>query len=173
MLLHAKSEDEVMPWYGKYEEKSATRLVVNATQILCRKEINYLKMSLKEREQLHAEFSILSSLKHPNIVGYYHREHHKQTQELYIYMEYCGGGDLGSVIKDLKRTGEFAKEEFVWRILSQLVTALYRCHYGIDAPEPGSDLHRQKDPRTALKGKSQSVMILHRDLKPENSGFCA
>ena len=91
----------------------------------------------------------------------------------YTSMEYCGGGDLGSVIKDLKRTGEFAKEEFVWRILSQLVTALYRCHYGIDAPEPGSDLHRQKDPRTALKGKSQSVMILHRDLKPENSGFCA
>ena len=86
-------------------------------------------------------------------------------------MEYCGGGDLGCVIKDLKRTGEFAKEEFVWRILSQLVTALYRCHYGIDAPEPGSDLHRQKDPRTALKGKSQSVMILHRDLKPENSGL--
>jgi serine/threonine protein kinase len=173
LLLHAKSEDEVMPWYGEYEEKSTTRLVVNAAQILCRKEINYLKMSQKEREQLHAEFSILSSLKHPNIVGYYHREHHKQTQELYIYMEYCGGGDLGSVIKDLKRTGEFAKEEFVWRILSQLVTALYRCHYGTDAPEPGSDLHRQKDPRTALKGKSQSVMILHRDLKPENSGSCA
>ena len=142
-------------------------------QILCRKEVNYLKMSQKEREQLHAEFSILSSLKHPNIVGYYNREHHKQTQELYLYMEYCGGGDLGTIIKDLKRTGEFAKEEFVWRILSQLVTALYRCHYGVDAPEPGSDLHKQADARTALKGKSQSVMILHRDLKPENSECCA
>ena len=119
------------------------------SQILCRKEINYLKMSQKEREQLHAEFSILSSLHHPNIVGYYHREHHKQTQELYLYMEYCGGGDLGSVIKELKRTGEFAKEEFVWRILSQLVTALYRCHYGTDAPDPGSDMQRQRDPRAA------------------------
>lgn len=120
-------------------------------------------MSQKERDQLHAEFSILASLKHANIVGYYHREHLKQTQELYLYMEYCGGGDLGSIIKDLKKKREYPKEEFVWRILSQLVTALYRCHYGVDPPEPGSDFARQKDTRP--KGKD---MILHRDLKPEN-----
>ena len=120
-------------------------------------------MSQKERDQLHAEFSILSSLKHPNIVGYFHREHLKQTQELYLYMEYCGGGDLGSVIKELKRKNEYAKEEFVWRMFSQIVTALYRCHYGVDPPEPGSDLSRQKT-RPPVGGK----MILHRDLKPEN-----
>jgi NIMA (never in mitosis gene a)-related kinase 2 len=120
-------------------------------------------MSSKERDQLHAEFSILASLKHDNIVGYYHREHLKQTQELYLYMEYCGGGDLGSIIKDLKKKREYPKEEFVWRILSQLVTALYRCHYGVDPPEPGSDFARQKD--TRIKAKD---MILHRDLKPEN-----
>ncbi|KIW70949.1 hypothetical protein PV04_03176 [Phialophora macrospora] len=131
--------------------------------ILCRKEINYLKMSQKERDQLHAEFSILSSLNHPNIVGYFHREHLKQTQELYLYMEYCGGGDLGTVIKDLKRNKEYAKEEFVWRIFSQIVTALYRCHYGVDPPEAGSDFSRQVLP-PSNKGK----MILHRDLKPEN-----
>ncbi|OAP61145.1 hypothetical protein AYL99_03346 [Fonsecaea erecta] len=132
--------------------------------ILCRKEINYLKMSQKERDQLHAEFSILASLSHPNIVGYFHREHLRQTQELYLYMEYCGGGDLGCVIKELKRKNEYAKEEFVWRIFSQLVTALYRCHYGVDPPEPGSDFSRQNDTRPLNKGK----MILHRDLKPEN-----
>jgi NIMA (never in mitosis gene a)-related kinase 2 len=120
-------------------------------------------MSQKERDQLHAEFSILASLKHSNIVGYYHREHLKQTQELYLYMEYCGGGDLGTIIKDLKKKREYPKEEFVWRILSQLVTALYRCHYGVDPPEPGNDFARQKDTRP--KGKD---MILHRDLKPEN-----
>lgn len=132
-------------------------------QILCRKEINYLKMSQKERDQLHAEFSILSSLNHPNIVGYFHREHLKQTQELYLYMEYCGGGDLGTVIKDLKRKKEYAKEEFVWRIFSQIITALYRCHYGVDPPEAGTDFSRQI---TAPLNKGK--MILHRDLKPEN-----
>jgi NIMA (never in mitosis gene a)-related kinase len=121
-------------------------------------------MSQKERDQLHAEFSILSSLNHPNIVGYFHREHLKHTQELYLYMEYCGGGDLGCIIKELKRKNEYAKEEFVWRIFSQIVTALYRCHYGVAPPDPGSDAPREKDLRPLHKGK----MILHRDLKPEN-----
>ena len=120
-------------------------------------------MSQKERDQLHAEFSILASLKNPHIVEYFHRDHLKQTQELYLYMEYCGGGDLGTIIKSLKKKREYAKEEFVWRILSQLVVALYRCHYGIDPPEPGSDYARQKDTRSNMKSK-EAMMILHRDV---------
>lgn len=122
-------------------------------------------MSSKERDQLTAELNILSSLKHPNIVEYIHREHIKQTQELYMYMEYCGGGDLGGVIKELKQKGKLAKEDFVWRILSQLLAALYRCHYGVDPPEPG-DSARPADPR--LIASRTNPTILHRDLKPEN-----
>ncbi|KAK5942080.1 G2-specific serine/threonine protein kinase [Knufia obscura] len=134
-------------------------------RILCRKEINYLKMSSKERDQLTAELNILSSLKHPNIVEYIHRDHIKQTQELYMYMEYCGGGDLGGVIKELKQKGKLAKEDFVWRILSQLLAALYRCHYGVDPPEPGNSA-RPADSR--LIASRTNPTILHRDLKPEN-----
>lgn len=134
-------------------------------QILCRKEINYLKMSTKERDQLQAEFSILSSLRNPHIVQYYHREHIKQTQELYMYMEYCGGGDLGTIIRELKQKGKLAKEDFVWRILSQLLAALFRCHYGIDPPEPG-DSARPADSKLGFN--RTNPMILHRDLKPEN-----
>ncbi|EEH33455.1 G2-specific protein kinase nimA [Paracoccidioides lutzii Pb01] len=138
--------------------------------ILCRKEINYVKMSQKEREQLTTEFNILSSLRHPNIVAYYHREHLKASQDLYLYMEYCGGGDLGVVIKNLKATGKYAEEEFVWRIFSQLVTALYRCHYGVDPPEAGSNVlgPPPNNKPSGLKGKQAQMMILHRDLKPEN-----
>ncbi|OQD75824.1 hypothetical protein PENDEC_c006G04843 [Penicillium decumbens] len=136
--------------------------------ILCRKEINYIKMSQKEREQLTAEFNILSSLRHPNIVAYYHREHLKASQDLYLYMEYCGGGDLGMVIKNLKKANKYAEEEFVWRILSQLVTALYRCHYGTDAVEVGSNILGPAPKSSGLKGKQGQVTILHRDLKPEN-----
>ncbi|KAI0436269.1 kinase-like domain-containing protein [Xylaria telfairii] len=134
--------------------------------VLCRKEISYLKMSQKEREQLHAEFQILSSLRHPNIVGYFHREHLKQTQDLHLYMEYCGNGDLGRVIRDLVRTEKYAEEEFVWIVFSQLVTALYRCHYGIDPPEVGNNVlvHAKTKPRIP----PGAVTILHRDLKPEN-----
>lgn len=136
-------------------------------QVLCRKEINYIKMSTKEREQLHAEFAILSSLRHPNIVGYYHREHLKSTQDLHLYMEYCGNGDLGRVIKDLQAKRQYAEEGFVWSMFSQLVTALYRCHYGVDPPEVGSNcmgLANTAKPKKPAGG----VMILHRDLKPEN-----
>ena len=125
-------------------------------------------MSQKEREQLHAEFSILNSLRHPNIVGYYHREHLKSTQELYLYMEYCGGGDLSKEIEKLKDANQYADEEYVWSIFSQLICALYRCHYGIDPPEVKSVVGPSQPPKpSGLKTKNQ-VMILHRDLKPEN-----
>lgn len=125
-------------------------------------------MSQKEREQLTAEFNILSSLRHPNIVAYYHREHLKASQDLYLYMEYCGGGDLSMVIKNLKRTNKYAEEDFVWRILSQLVTALYRCHYGSDPADVGSNLLGPTAKPSGLKGKQAQMTILHRDLKPEN-----
>ena len=134
--------------------------------VLCRKEINYVRMSQKEREQLHSEFSILHSLHHPNIVGYYHREHLKATQDLHLYMEYCGNGDLGRVIKNLKAKNQLAEEEFVWSIFSQLVTALFRCHYGENPPDVGRNvMGLGENARSKPKGQ---VMILHRDLKPEN-----
>lgn len=135
--------------------------------VLCRKEISYLKMSQKEREQLHAEFQILSTLRHINIVGYYHREHLKATQDLHLYMEYCGNGDLGRVIRDLANRNQYAEESFVWSIFAQLVTALYRCHYGVDPPEVGKNvlgLGMTAKPKVPTGG----VTILHRDLKPEN-----
>lgn len=126
-------------------------------------------MSIKEREQLHAEFSILSSLRHPNIVAYYHREHLKLSQDVHLYMEYCGGGDLSKVIQKLKANDQYAEESFVWSIFTQLVTALYRCHYGVDPPEVGKNIlgcGGVAKPQ-GLRSKTQ-VMILHRDLKPEN-----
>ncbi|RAR02953.1 kinase-like protein [Stemphylium lycopersici] len=135
--------------------------------ILCRKEISYLKMSQKEREQLQAELSILKELRHPNIVAYFERDHIKASQDLHLYMEYCGNGDLGRVIRDLKNKNQVCEEEFVWSIFSQIVSALYRCHYGEDPPAAGRNVmglvgnaKPARDPR--------KPMILHRDLKPEN-----
>ncbi|KAI9172334.1 NEK kinase [Paramyrothecium foliicola] len=138
--------------------------------IMCRKEISYQRMSQKEREQLHAEFQILSHLRHPNIVAYYHREHLKLSQDLHLYMEYCGNGDLGRVIKDLQLKGQRAQESFVWSIFSQLVSALYRCHYGVDPPEVGANVLglTQGNASGGVKAPAGTMTILHRDLKPEN-----
>ncbi|KAH7052397.1 kinase-like domain-containing protein [Macrophomina phaseolina] len=135
--------------------------------VLCRKEISYSKMSAKEKEQLQAELSILKELRHANIVQYIDRVHLKSSHDLHVYMEYCGNGDLGQVIKRLKSKRQLADEEFVWSIFSQLCTALYRCHYGQDPPEAGNAMGLGND-AIPVKEKQRHVMILHRDLKPEN-----
>ncbi|KAF1997853.1 G2-specific protein kinase-like protein nimA [Amniculicola lignicola CBS 123094] len=135
--------------------------------ILCRKEISYSKMSAKEREQLQAELSILKELHHPNIVAYFERDHIKQSQDLHLYMEYCGNGDLGRVIRDLKNKNQLAEEEFIWSIFSQIVSALYRCHYGEDPPAAGQNVLGLGAHAKPGNGKGKP-MILHRDLKPEN-----
>ncbi len=84
-------------------------------------------------------------------------------------MEYCGGGDLSKEIQKLKDNNQYASEEYAWSIFSQLIAAMYRCHYGVNAPEVGSNVMGQNTglKPLGLKGKNQ-VMILHRDLKPEN-----
>ena len=66
-------------------------------------------MSEREKQQLTQEVNILSGLRHPNIVRYYSREIAKEEGMVYLYMEYCHNGDLGSVIKHCKKTGYHRK----------------------------------------------------------------
>ena len=143
----------------------------STNQVLCRKEISYSRMSEKEKNQLHDELRILESLRHPNIVQYCHREHLKSSHDLHLYMEYCGNGDLGGYIKKLKERNHFAEEEFVWSIFAQLVSALYRCHYGEDTPKVGDEAKVRNGKEVKIQTKEGHRMILHRDLKPENGMF--
>jgi NIMA (never in mitosis gene a)-related kinase 2 len=113
-------------------------------RILVWKEINYGAMSEKEKQQLVAEVNILRELRHPNIVRYYDRVIDKQNSKIYIVMEYCEGGDMGSVIKKCKRDRDYLPEELVWKIFMQIALALHECH------------------------KRKEGKILHRDLKPAN-----
>ena len=59
-------------------------------------------------------------------------------------MEYCPGGDLNQLIKRCKQQKQYINEDIIWKIFSQVVSALYACH-------------------TNKSGK-----ILHRDIKPSN-----
>ena len=125
-------------------------------------------MTTREREQLAAEFNILNSLRHENIVGYYHRDHLRDQQEVHLYMEYCGGGDLAIKIKEFGDRNKRPSEDYVWDVVAQLASALYRCHNGeVATPVRGNILGPAASPK-GLRSKTQ-VMILHRDLKPENS----
>ena len=120
---------------------------IKDSKILVWKELNYGKMSEKEKQQLVSEVNILRDLKHPNIVRYYDRIIDKQKAKIFIVMEYCEGGDMGQLIKKCKKDKDPIVEDVVWKIFMQIVLALYECH------------HRKE-------GK-----ILHRDLKPGNVFF--
>jgi len=53
------------------------------------KELDYGKMSDREKQQVVSEINILKSLDHPNIVKYYDKIIDKDHKRIYIIMEYC------------------------------------------------------------------------------------
>ncbi|XP_072164685.1 serine/threonine-protein kinase Nek2-like [Diadema setosum] len=114
-------------------------------KILVSKEIDYGSMSEAEKQMLVSEVNLLRELKHERIVRYYDRIVDRSTSTIYIIMEYCEGGDLGSLISKCKRDRKLLEESFIWKILQQLTVALQECH---------------------RRGKGRA--ILHRDLKPAN-----
>jgi serine/threonine protein kinase len=67
------------------------------------KEINFGKMSEKEKSQLVAEVNIIRELRNPFIVRYHDRIVDKATTRIFIIMEYCSGGDLGKLISKSRR----------------------------------------------------------------------
>ncbi len=67
------------------------------------KEIDYGKMSEKEKQMLVSEVNILREFRHPHIVRYYDRIVDRDNTRIYIVMEYCEGGDLSALIKTCRR----------------------------------------------------------------------
>ncbi|CAO1629870.1 unnamed protein product [Parajaminaea phylloscopi] len=122
--------------------------------LFARKELDYNRMSDRDRKQIVAEVNILRQLNHQNIVRYVERINDVDASCLHLVMEYCQNGDLGSVIKNCRRDGKFLREDVVWSYLAQMTRALDACHNGM--------------PMAAEAGKGSTPPILHRDLKPEN-----
>ncbi|KAK6486821.1 serine/threonine-protein kinase Nek5-like [Huso huso] len=56
------------------------------------KEINFARMPVKEKEASRKEVTLLSRMKHPNVVTFLNS--FEEKMKLYIVMEYCDGGDL-------------------------------------------------------------------------------
>ena len=130
---------------GKGNFGSISKIVRKSDKkVLVWKELDYGRMSEKEKQQIVSEVNILRELKHPNIVRYYDRIIDKKHSKIYIIMEYCEGGDLGQLIKRCKKTKDFIAEDIIWKIFTQIVLALHSCN-------------------TRKDGK-----ILHRDIKPSN-----
>ncbi|XP_062609239.1 serine/threonine-protein kinase Nek2-like isoform X1 [Saccostrea cucullata] len=114
-------------------------------KVLVWKEMEYGTMTESEKQMLVSEVNLLRELKHKHIVRYYDRIIDRSNTTIYIIMEYCDGGDLSVLISSCRREGTYLDEDFVWKMLIQMTSALKECH-------------RRKN------GKA----VLHRDLKPAN-----
>ena len=90
---------------------------------------------------------ILREIKADYIVRCYDKFVDKENTSIYLVMELCKGGDLAKLIQKCRNEEgrEYIEEDFIWRIFTQVVHALYECH----------------------RRKNKQV-ILHRDLKPSN-----
>jgi NIMA (never in mitosis gene a)-related kinase len=70
----------------KVRRKSDGKVTRALIQLLARKEIEYSKMTDKERQQLVSEVNILRELRHPNIVRYYERFVDRDNCMIFIIM---------------------------------------------------------------------------------------
>ncbi|KAG9309207.1 kinase-like domain-containing protein [Chiua virens] len=120
--------------------------------IFARKELNFERMSDRDRKQIVSEVNILKDLDHEHIVRYHDRYVDRDAGILYIIMEYCGGGDLSGIIKQAQRHNRAVPEDTIWNYFMQILLALQHCHH---PPSPSPDVERRPQ-------------ILHRDLKPDN-----
>jgi len=83
----------------------------------------------KDRVQAAQEVTLLRSLNHPFIVGYYnHFLAETPIRELTILMEYCDGGELRVKIKGYARTQTLIPEKQIMRWFLQLTLALQYVH---------------------------------------------
>ncbi|XP_019240923.1 PREDICTED: mitogen-activated protein kinase kinase kinase YODA-like isoform X2 [Nicotiana attenuata] len=85
------------------------------------KEVTLFSDDAKSREsaqQLGQEISLLSRLRHPNIVQYYGSE--AVDDKLYIYLEYVSGGSIYKILQEYGQLGELAIRSYTKQILSGL-----------------------------------------------------
>ncbi|KAJ7876781.1 kinase-like domain-containing protein [Mycena leptocephala] len=131
--------------------------------IFARKELNFDRMNERDRKQIVAEVNILKDLHHDHIVRYHDRYVDRDAGVLYILMEYCGGGDLSTVIKQAVKQNRPISEDAVWGYFMQILLALNHCHN-----TGGHGRTASAGSGSEIDGKERRAQILHRDLKPDN-----
>ncbi|XP_067301236.1 serine/threonine-protein kinase Nek5 isoform X2 [Pseudorasbora parva] len=88
------------------------------------KEINLRQLSARDKDASRKEVTLLSKMKHPNIVKFYKSFYDRNN--LYILMEYCDAGDLMNRIK-MQRGKPFTEQQIVdW--LVQICLGLKHIH---------------------------------------------
>ena len=142
----------------------------NNNKDLVWKEINFGRMSDKEKAQIVSEVNILRELRCPFIVKYQDRIIDKITKKLYIVMEYCPGGDLSQVIKKCKKDRVNLDENIIWKVFAQAVIALKCCHRRKENNVSKPVIHRDLKPANILLDQNQNIKIADFGLAKELNG---
>ncbi|WVR00242.1 hypothetical protein IAU59_007384 [Kwoniella sp. CBS 9459] len=132
------------------------------------KQLDYSKMTEKDRKQILAEVAILESLKHRNIVQLIQKIKDPKNERIYIVMEFCTSGDLGSLIRKAQRTKQPLHEDKIWNIFLQITLALHHCHWPAERPSKLGVARTNSGLTQTADGGIARYQVLHRDLKPEN-----
>jgi hypothetical protein len=153
--------------------KRAPRKGAQEERYVCKwyKTSGVMQTGIGGSKYIYREWSILSSVRHPNIVAYKDFSYDPNGAGLAkLYLEYCPRGDLSQHLKKGSRDDRLNYREGL-QVLEQLTQAILYIHHGISrngdstalaVPVPGSSQPRGEDDPTKW------VTILHRDIKPGN-----
>lgn len=97
-------------------------------EIYALKRVSFKNLKVKEIQNALNEIRILASVKHPNIVGYRESFIDPSTEDLCVVMNYAGGGDLSSKIRECREKKVRLPENLVIKFFYQLTSALYELH---------------------------------------------
>lgn len=108
---------------GAFGEAILARIKPAGKQVVIKK-INMNRMSLKEKESSRKEVTVLSQLKHSNIVSFV--DSFEAQGYLHIVMDFCDGGDLHQMIRAQKNV-HFPEEKILdWFV--QICLAMKHIH---------------------------------------------
>ena len=124
-------------------------------RILVAKQMRYALMNNHEKQQLIEEVNILKGLDHCNIVKYEDRFVDQSSKTVSIIMEYCEGGDLGTMIRSAQQKKDFLAESVIWKIFTQVISALHFCH----SRSGGKILHRDIKPANIFIDRNSNVKL--------------
>ena len=92
------------------------------------KRVNIINLSEKEKLSSLNEIRILSSLNHPNIIGYKEAFFDSKTRTLNIVMEYADDGDLQQKIKNNLKNHLHFTENTIWEWFIQILEGIKYLH---------------------------------------------
>ena len=83
----------------------------------------------------------------------------KKESKVYIIMEYCSGGDLGTFLRKCKGKLEPISEDVIWKVAYQILLALEYCHSRDEREKGGKVLHRDIKPANIFINEFNSVKL--------------